>query len=130
MELLSAAKAGQDYIMVEALMASVNIGDCLPVPEVAETMDELRSWMELTRRQREQEECTRVFEPRGGAAAIESTSRRGSGKNCRALTLNGSQVTLGTMSRGKSFAKRLNAMARRVATIGLDHNSKFYRCYI
>ena len=116
--------------MAEALMAAPDIGDRLPVPEVAKAWDEPRRWTEITRWQWEQEEHINVLEARVGAAAAEHISRRAGAKKCRALILTDSQVTLGAMSKGRSSARRLNAMVRRVAAIGLSHNLKFYWRYI
>ena len=106
------------------------LGERVPAPEVGRTWDNLARWKEEARWVWKLEEHNNILEARAGVISAKRATMTREHWNKRHLLISDSQVAIGVFGKGRSSAKSLNMLARRLASIALATGSRFYWRYI
>ena len=106
------------------------LGERIPSPEVGRNWDNLGRWKEDARWAWKVEEHNNVLEARAGLVSAKLATMEQEHWGKRHLLISDSQVTIGVYGKGRSSAKNLNLLARRLAALVISTGSRFYWRYI
>jgi hypothetical protein len=119
-------KIGEETFEASRATKKAQKGEKLPVPPIASHWDKKKRWKEAFRWSWDHPEHINVLEAKCLLAALRHKTRRSSSWGKRHLFFTDSQVTLGSLSKGRSSRPGMNWVCRVSAGLSLGFDLRLY----